>query len=72
MKTRKDFGPDERLLTVDEVADLVRYSRVHIYRLVKGGEFPRQIHVGPHRVGWLASEVRAWLSERVAIREETP
>ena len=31
---------EARLLTVNEVSDLMRVSRMTVYRLIKGGELP--------------------------------
>ena len=39
-------------------------SRSSIYSYVAQGLFPRQRRLGPRRVGWLASEVRAWIASR--------
>jgi len=35
-----------------------------IYRLVAAGQFPRQRQLSPGRVGWLESEVAAWIASR--------
>ncbi|MFL5288034.1 MAG: helix-turn-helix transcriptional regulator [Rhodopila sp.] len=54
----------ETLLRADEVQDLVPFSRQHIYRLEKAGEFPRRIHLGARRVAWKLSDVVAWLESK--------
>ena len=36
----KDLFSEVRLLTVNEVADLLRVSRMTVYRLIKTGEMP--------------------------------
>jgi prophage regulatory protein len=46
----------------------IGYSRVHIDRLEKAGEFPKRVHVGANRVAWLADEIRAHLARAVAAR----
>jgi prophage regulatory protein len=33
-----------------------------MYRLVAAGRFPRQRQLSPGRVGWLESEVAAWIA----------
>lgn len=44
----------------------IRYSRQHLDRLEKAGKFPRRIKLTPNgRVGWLASEIHAWIHERI-------
>jgi len=37
-----------------------------IYAGVAAGTFPKPIQLGAQSVGWLASEIDAWLRERVA------
>ena len=62
----------ERLVSAKELRQLVPYSRVHILRLEKMGEFPRRIRLGPSptgRVGWRLSEIMQWIEERAAERD---
>ena len=47
---------------------MVPYTRQYILRLEKKGEFPRRILVGQNLVGWLASEIEAWINVRAAAR----
>ena len=64
------YGND-RMLSKKELKTLVLYSPQHIARLEKSGEFPKRVRLGPYRssrVGWIESEVRAWLSSRIANR----
>ena len=48
---------------------LVPYSDVHVLRLERAGKFPRRIQLGPNRVGWLLSEVQAWIESRLDERK---
>ncbi len=59
-----DRFADVRYLTMREVCELVHYSRTHIYRLEKKGEFPRRRKIGPGRIGFLESEVHHWMKSR--------
>jgi prophage regulatory protein len=43
-------------------------SRASIYRAISGNAFPAPIPLGARSVGWLESEVDAWLDSRVALR----
>jgi prophage regulatory protein len=36
-------------------------SRSMIYQLIAAGDFPRQINLGARAVGWLESDVQAWI-----------
>jgi len=40
-------------------------SRSTIYLKVSQGTFPRSISLGPRAVGWLESEVEAWLQVQI-------
>jgi len=46
-------------------------GRSHIYQLSKDGRFPRPIPLSPdgRAVGWLESEIEAWLDARIAERD---
>lgn len=39
-------------------------SRSTLYSYMAAGTFPSQRRLGPRRVAWLASEVRAWIASR--------
>lgn len=43
-------------------------SRVHWWRLEKAGQVPKRIALGVNRVGWLKSEIDAWIRERAEAR----
>ena len=52
-----------------EVIRRVGYCGVHIDRLEKAGKFPKRIHLGPHAVAWIESEIDQWLQKRIAERD---
>jgi prophage regulatory protein len=62
-----------KVLSKKQLRELVLYSPAHIRRLEQAGQFPKRVKLGPYRssrVGWIESEVMAWLAkwleERVA------
>ncbi|MCK0511939.1 helix-turn-helix transcriptional regulator [Aromatoleum buckelii] len=56
-----------RILRLKQVKDRTSLATSTIYELSKAGKFPRQINLGvANRVGWLESEVDAWIAERVS------
>jgi prophage regulatory protein len=59
----------ERVLREPEVARLTGRSREQRWRDERAGLFPKRIRLGPNAVGWLESEVSAWLAERIAERD---
>lgn len=44
-------------------------SRSTIYNRLQEGTFPKPVNLGPRSVGWLESEVEAWLRELVEERD---
>jgi prophage regulatory protein len=58
-----------KILRAREVCARVGYSRMHLSRLEKAGEFPKRIQVGANRIGWLENEITDWILERAALRE---
>ena len=58
-----------RILSKKDLRALVLYSPAHIDRLEKAGLFPKRVQLGPCRVGWVESEVLAWLEERINKRD---
>ena len=72
---RHDQRTDEkfyhRLLDSDDLwACGIRFSRQHLYRLIKAGKFPRPIKLGSGgRNAWLASELNSWIAARIGERD---
>ena len=58
----------DRILRRREVCDRIGLRRSALYQAMKEGRFPASVPLGPRAVGWLDSEVTAWLQERVAER----
>jgi prophage regulatory protein len=58
----------DRIMSKKELRQLVLYSSEHIRRLERAGKFPKRVVLGPGRVGWLESEVWAWLEKRISER----
>lgn len=53
------------ILRLPEVMKLTGLSRSSIYAKIDEGDFPQQINLGARSVGWLASEVEAWIISRI-------
>ncbi len=54
-----------KILRMAEVTDRVGLSRASIYRRITSGIFPPSISLGLRAVGWLESEIDAWLTVRM-------
>ena len=54
------------ILRLPEVKTRTGLSRSTIYLQITNGKFPKQISLGSRAVGWLETEVEAWLAARIA------
>ena len=61
-----------RILRQRQVIERVGYSPMHLWRLEKAGRFPRRIKLGPNSVGWVSTEIDAWIEARIAERDAKP
>jgi len=59
------------ILRLPQVKIRVGLSRSSIYLAVSQGKFPRPVSLGARAVGWLESEVDAWLSQRVELSRKS-
>ena len=55
-----------RFLRLSTVMERTGLSRSTIYERIDQGGFPRQMALGPRSVGWLESDISAWIEERVS------
>lgn len=56
-------------IPIREVVRMTSLSKPVVYRLIRGGGFPRQVPLSPRRVAWVRAEVEAWQrSKEVAAR----
>jgi prophage regulatory protein len=63
-------GDGESFLRWRQVRARTGLSRASIWRAVRAGTFPRPVPImGPHAVGWIASEIETWIQSRVAQRD---
>ena len=63
--------------TIIRLAETLRrtgLSRSTLYDLQTAGDFPKSIKLPRHgsAVGWLESEVNAWIEARIAERDQMP
>ena len=60
-----------RILSADQLGNLIPLSRSTIWRMERRGDFPRRFPITPGRVGWNEKEVQSWIKSRVS-RDEAP
>jgi len=56
----------DTILRLPAVKAATGLSRSTIYERIGAGTFPKAIPLGDHAVGWLASEVGAWIQQRIS------
>jgi prophage regulatory protein len=62
----EDSKMAEKILRLPAVKALTGLSRSTVYEKISVGEFPKGISLGARSVGWLESEVQAWIFKRVS------
>jgi prophage regulatory protein len=50
----------------------ITWSRMHVDRLEKAGQFPGRVSLGGNTVGWIEAEILAWLRAKMAARASRP
>lgn len=53
-----------RLITINEVEQLVGFKRDFIYRRIKRGEFPKQIKLGKRSARWQLLDIERWIDQQ--------
>jgi len=53
------------ILRRKQVEARIGLSRSTIYERIKAGTFPAPISLGAKSVGWIESEIEAWLSSQI-------
>ncbi|MHB1282576.1 MAG: helix-turn-helix transcriptional regulator [Metallibacterium scheffleri] len=59
----------ERLIRLPEVMLTTGLGRSQIYAKMSSGEFPASVPISAKSRGWVRSEVRGWIGERIAERD---
>ena len=62
----------QALWSIGTVAQRTGLSRSTVYRYVRRGVLPQRRRIGPGRVGWLATEIIAWMEGRPRHEEIRP
>jgi len=57
------------LVALKEVVRRTTLSKVQIYRMIAGGQFPKPVWVSQGRCAWIDSEINDWIKARVEARD---
>lgn len=60
----------EVILKQPTVLSAVGFSGPTLWRRVRENNFPQPVHLGGRSIGWLQSEVNAWIKARAALRDQ--
>ncbi|MBQ8105568.1 MULTISPECIES: AlpA family phage regulatory protein [unclassified Afipia] len=61
----------QRLIPYEALKDkCISYSKPHLWRLEKAGQFPKRVPIGPGRYGYVEAEIDAYLEAKIAERDE--
>ena len=55
------------ILRRNQVEERTGLKRSTLYEQIKKGDFPSPIKIGIRAVGWIDSEIQAWLESRVKV-----
>ncbi len=61
-----------RLLDIHEVSERTTLSEDTIYSRMADSTFPRQLRLGPNKVGWLESDIGTWIAQQSSKNEHEP
>ena len=59
----------DNILRMAHLKASTKLSRSSIYLRVANGTFPKPISLGARAVGWLESEINAWLAAQIEKRD---
>jgi len=54
------------ILRLPAVKNKTGLSRSTLYQRIAGGRFPKPVSLGARAVGWIDTEVEAWLATQIA------
>ena len=57
-----------KILKLPEVMEATALSRSSIYAYCSENRFPKPVTIGRRAVGWLESEISAWIDQKVEER----
>ncbi len=63
---REQPRQSKRILRFPQLHERIPLSRPSIWRLERDGKFPKRLQISANAVGWLESEVDAWIAARKA------
>jgi prophage regulatory protein len=56
----------KKILRMRDIRNITGLSRATIYLMIKKGTFPDQIKIGVRAVGWIESDLQAWIESKTS------
>lgn len=47
----------------------IELGRVALWRMEREGKFPKRVNISANRIGWVQSEIEAWIKAKADARE---
>ncbi|WP_408277441.1 helix-turn-helix transcriptional regulator [Paraburkholderia nemoris] len=61
MRGNSDSSASKKIIRMRALTERVGLSKSEIYRRIQAGQFAKSISLGPRAVGWLESDIDAWI-----------
>ena len=62
---------NKRILRRPQVEEMIGLSRSTIYLRIEQGTFPKPIPLGGRLIGWLESDIQAWIDQQIAAGQNS-
>ncbi len=62
------MSTNQKILRLRAVKEWTGLSRSTIYLMIKNGDFPSSVRIGARAVGWLESDLYAWVESRISLK----
>lgn len=59
-----------RVIKLKDVLSKTGLGKTTLYALLKQSQFPKPVSLGLRAVGWLESEIEAWIQEKINARDQ--
>lgn len=57
----------QSILRLPDVIIKTGLSRSSIYKLIKSGNFPDRVSLGPRATGWRSTDIDKWIESRISV-----
>lgn len=70
MRLKMEAANDNRvIISIKDVCNMTSLSRTAVNNWRRTGQFPQHVQLGEKRLGFVKTEVLAWINQRIAARQ---